>query len=98
MAELLPFPADHLTGRARHVAAMVDKRRPGRERDAYFRTICKNLAGQLRRAGLPEAVVQDQIARFTAAVNRCIAEGWHFERPAPVGHQPDLFDQPGGAA
>ena len=98
MADLLAFPADRLAGRARHVAAMLDKR-TGRARDTYYAVICNNLAKQLFKAGFPPAEVQRQIGRFDEAVQRCIAEGWHFEDPQPPGHQSDLFDrQPEGAA
>lgn len=78
MVDVIPFPLDRYVGKARYVAAMINRRRTIREREIYFRSICRSLANQLRRAGLEESEVSRQIDAFTKTVKRSIAEGWHF--------------------
>ena len=98
MAKLILFPMARNAGRARHVAAMLNKRE-GREREVYFRSIVQQLEKRLGKLGVSPAEAARQVQGFTDAVNVAVAEGWHFEEPQPPGHQSGLFDrQPEGAA
>ena len=90
-AELRPFPANRLAGRARHVAALL-ARKGGRAKNTYWRTTLDNMARLFRKSGLSEAEVADQLELFTNAVNRCASEGWHY--PADTNNH----HGPGGAA
>ena len=102
MVEIIPFPLERYVGKARHVAAMIDRRR-GKDREAYYRAICRQMADRLRRLGVAEPDVQRLIIEFTDTVNQCLAEGWHFpgDETAPAAQgarQPDLFTDHGPGA
>jgi len=88
MADLICFPQSRNVGKARHVAATMDRRQPGRSRDAYWNTIQKQMVEKLRGLDFQQAEIDRQLSAFTDAVNRAVAEGWHF----------DQQQQPGGAA
>jgi len=105
MAEIIAFPLDRYVGKARHVAALIARRR-GKDRDTYFRTTCHRLAAGLRGIGLDEREVQRQIEAFVGAVNQAVQEGWRYPADQPIrtipADGPDLFfrddHHPPGAA
>jgi hypothetical protein len=69
MADLLAFPQGRNVGKARHVAALWMQRRPGRQRDSYWATVCQRLRGVLERVGFDESEIDKQVGDFAATVN-----------------------------
>lgn len=99
MTAVIPFPQHRRVGKARHVAAIINRRRTAHERAAYFQRVCRQLATSLRQIGLTDEQVSYEVQGFVHAVNLAIGEGWHFPGDHVTGEQLNLFrDEPPGAA
>lgn len=67
-ALVIPFPADRNIGKARHVAALILKRRSHKDRDSYWHQVCQRMAGTMAKAGLSGEQIDAQLAAFHRAV------------------------------
>ncbi|MEN3793368.1 DUF6074 family protein [Fulvimarina sp. MAC3] len=81
------FPTDRMTGKVRQVALALDHRQ-GKKAEGYWRTECNRMAAWLQVAGVPEALIRDEVDRFALAVQRELREL----------HEPAAWNQPGGDA
>lgn len=67
-ALLIPFPQSRNVGKARHVAALLLKRRSAKDQDSYWSTAVGGLHRQLAKSGFDEEAIERQIIAFRSAV------------------------------
>ena len=82
---IICFPQRRNVGKARHVAALILKRREGRDRDSYWQQVCTRMAGTLSRAGLDDVEINRQIWGFSEAVTVEISRINASDRQQPGG-------------
>lgn len=68
-AQIIPFPQEHNIGKARHVAALLLKRRTEKDQESYWRQVCNRMAGSMAKAGLDDDQIATQLNAFSRAVS-----------------------------
>lgn len=71
-ADLIPFPANRLTGKARRVAEVLAGKssQPETARRAYWKRVTDDLARQFASTGFDELTIGVQLHQFKASVQR----------------------------
>lgn len=66
-AMLIPFPADRLEGRVRHVAGVL-RGKHGREADRYWRQTALAMRAAYERSGIDPSLIDIEIRSFAREV------------------------------
>ena len=84
-AEVIPFPCRKRVGKIRRTVQMVTAG-SAKSRDAYWRRAIADMAGQMKRAGIPNARIEIELASFEAEVSRLVeGQAYSSGRARPGG-------------
>ena len=68
IAEVIPFPCAHRTGKARHAARKILNKQTDKARDAYWADLIAKMAAKMRREGVCEDRIEAEINDFYCLV------------------------------